>query len=67
MNEAPPPSSVTVAGGNLFALAAQYYGDATLWYRIAAANGRTDPMIEGVVTLRLPKPAVTNGGILYAV
>lgn len=59
-----PPATVTVAGGNLFAIAAKFYGDATVWNRIAAANGLVDPKISGVMTLNLPRPAAGNGGIL---
>jgi hypothetical protein len=59
---------VTVAGGNLYSLASREYGDATLWYIVAAANDLTDPMLDGVWTLRLPAPPTTgsNGGILDA-
>lgn len=53
---------VTVAGGNLFRLAADLLGDATQWLRIAQANGVSDPMIEGVVTLRIPDPDPQAGG-----
>jgi nucleoid-associated protein YgaU len=53
--------TITVAGGNLFAIAAQQYGDATQWYLIAAANGLKDPFLNGVVTLSIP-PAQTTGG-----
>ena len=58
--------SVQVAGGNLFALAAQYLGDATQWNRIAALNGLTDPMITGTITLLMPPVNANagNGGIL---
>lgn len=58
--------TISVAGGNLFALAAQYLGDATQWNRIAALNGLTDFVITGPVTLRIPPPntAAANGGIL---
>lgn len=58
--------SITVAGGNLFAVASVYLGDATQWNRIAALNGLTDPMLTGVVTLLLPpfNPEAGNGGIL---
>ena len=48
--------TITVAGGNLFALAAQYLGDATQWIRIAQLNDLPDPMITGLVTLRIPDP-----------
>jgi len=46
--------TITVAGGNLFALAAQYLGDATQWIRIAQLNNLSDPLLSGVVTLRIP-------------
>ena len=58
--------TVTVAGGNLYRLAADAYGDATLWYVIAAANGLWDPMLSPVPTALIvpPKPADGgNGGI----
>ena len=57
---------ITVAGGTLFALAAQYLGDATQWNRIAAQNGLVDPWLSGVATLKIPpvNPALGNGGIL---
>lgn len=60
------PRTITVAGGNLFRIAAERLNDATQWYRIALANNLTDPMIDGVVTLTLPPPDSTggNGGIL---
>lgn len=55
---------ITVAGGNLFAVAAQQLGDATQWIRIAQANNLTDPMLVGVVTLSIPQPDPSaTGGI----
>ena len=58
--------TIRVAGGNLFALAAQELGDATQWDRIARLNDLDDPMIEGVVTLVIPPVdgRAGNGGIL---
>ena len=53
--------AVQMAGGNLFALAAQELGDATQWNRIAALNGLYDPMITGLVTLWIP-PVNANAG-----
>ncbi len=55
--------TITVAGGNLFAIAAQYLGDATQWIRIAQQNGLTDPMLSGLVTLTIPdvNPNATGG------
>ena len=60
-------TTITIAGGNLFAIAAQYLGDATQWNRIAALNGLTDPVLTGITTLTLPsviKAGGGNGGIL---
>lgn len=37
---------IQVTNANLFQLAAQYYGDATLWTTIAQANGLHDPVIQ---------------------
>ena len=54
--------TVTVAGGNLFALAAKYLGDATQWIRIAQANRLTDPVLTGVVTLTIPPVNAAAGG-----
>jgi hypothetical protein len=58
--------TVTLAGGNLFALAAQYLGDATQWNRIAQMNGLSDFMLTGTVTLKIPPfdANAGNGGIL---
>jgi nucleoid-associated protein YgaU len=59
-------TTLTVAGGNLFRIAAEELGDATQWNRIAAANGLWDPFLDGVVTLIIPPvdPNAGNGGIL---
>jgi nucleoid-associated protein YgaU len=54
--------TITVAGGNLFAIAAAQLGDATQWLRIARLNGLSDPMLTGVVTLRIPAPQPGAGG-----
>ena len=53
---------ITVAGGNLFAIAAQYLNDATQWIRIAQLNGLTDPVLQGVNTLSIPAMDATAGG-----
>jgi nucleoid-associated protein YgaU len=57
---------ITVNGANLFQLAAQYYGDATLWTTIAQANGLNDPEIPAgeSVTLVIPTQTTATGGIL---
>lgn len=59
-------TTVTIAGGNLMQLAAQVYGDASQWNRIAALNGLWDFIVTGTVTLNLPPPDSNagNGGIL---
>jgi hypothetical protein len=54
--------TITVAGGNLFRIAADELGDATQWIRIAELNGLADPMLSGVVTLRLPARDPNAGG-----
>ena len=54
--------TITVPGGNLFQIAAQYLGDAAQWNRIAEINGLTDPMIYGLTTLALPAQNSQAGG-----
>ena len=54
--------TITVAGGNLFQIAAAQLGDATQWIRIAQLNGISDPMLNGLVTLNLPDPNPAAGG-----
>ncbi|NOU07417.1 MAG: hypothetical protein HOO99_14680 [Hyphomicrobiaceae bacterium] len=60
-----PLKSVEVYGGTLFAVAAQEYGDATQWNRIARANGIVDPWLLGPTKLVIPPadPSGGNGGI----
>ena len=53
---------VTVAGGNLFALAAAYLNDATQWIRIAQANQLSDPVLNGINTLIIPPVNAAAGG-----
>lgn len=53
---------ITVVGGDLFHLAAQYLGDATQWSRIARLNGLSDPVLSGLVTLAIPDIDPTAGG-----
>jgi hypothetical protein len=53
--------SVTLAGADLFRLAAQYLGNAARWEEIAALNGLLDPVVTGVVTLKIPE-AGSGGG-----
>jgi nucleoid-associated protein YgaU len=59
-------TTMTIAGGNLFRIAAQVYGDSSQWNRIAAANGLWDFIVTGTITLIIPPPDKNagNGGIL---
>jgi hypothetical protein len=54
--------ALTIAGGNLFRIAAEQLGDATQWIRIAQLNAIRDPMLSGLVTLNLPDSDPTAGG-----
>ena len=54
--------TITVTGGSLFQIASDYLGDATQWIRIAQLNTLSDPMLQGLVTLRLPEVDTTAGG-----
>lgn len=54
--------TVTVAGGDLFRLALARLGDATQWNRIARVNGLSDPVLSGLVTLKLPPVDPAAGG-----
>ena len=54
--------TITVVGGNLFALAAVYLNDATQWVRIAQANGLSDPLLTGLNTLVIPEKNPNAGG-----
>ena len=60
------PRTITVAGGNLYRIAQEQYGDAMAWTTIATANGMTDPFIVGTATLFLPSSTVTTDGVLNA-
>lgn len=57
--------TISINGANLFQVASQYYGDATLWTTIAKANGLIDPVVpSGVVfNLLIPSQTVDTGGI----
>lgn len=59
-------NTVAVAGGNLFQVAEQQYGDATAWTAIAKANGLTDPFIQGTKVLTIPKQSDQQQGVLVA-
>lgn len=65
INAPPNAQTVNVSKTTLFALAAQYYGDATQWGVIANANGLIDPMITQPTTLFIPAwNQIDTGGIL---
>lgn len=55
-------ASITVAGGNLFRIAAEQLGDATQWIRIAQLNGLPDFLVQGLVTLQMPSTNPNAGG-----
>jgi hypothetical protein len=53
---------ITVAGDNLFRIAAVGLGDATQWIRIAEMNELSDPVLTGVTTLLIPDFDLNAGG-----
>jgi hypothetical protein len=54
--------TATYSGTTLFHIAAAELGDATQWLRIARENNLSDPVITGVVTLRIPDPDPSQTG-----
>ena len=55
---------VTVIGGNLFELAAEYLGDALQWVTLALLNNMSDPMLSGQNEIRIPdSPSAPTDGI----
>ncbi len=58
------PNTIAVAGGNLYRVATQQYGDATAWTAIAKANNLTDPFVQGSQILTIPTQSDQSGGIL---
>lgn len=55
-------NTLVVVGGDLFRIALQQLGDATQWNRIAALNGLSDPVLQGLVTLVVPAVDKMAGG-----
>lgn len=55
---------VQQAGGDLYRLAADAYGDPGGWTTIAAANKLTDPVLSGLQTVLVPPANVDTGGVL---
>jgi len=54
----------TTAGGNLYKIAAQEYGDPMGWTAIAQANKITDPELSGITTIVIPPYVNDTGGVL---
>jgi hypothetical protein len=54
--------TITVAGDNLFRIAAAQLADATQWVRIAQLNNISDPMLTGLSTLIIPEVDRSAGG-----
>lgn len=46
--------AVTLSGGNLYQVASEQYGDASLWTSVADANDLADPQLSGIHTLKIP-------------
>jgi len=55
---------VTQAGGDLFTLAAQEYGDPLAWTALAKANALSDPQLTGINTLIVPPAPTKPSGVL---
>ena len=47
-------NSITVAGGDLFRIAAEQLGDARQWWRLAEYNGLQDPVVIGLSLIKVP-------------
>ncbi|CCD29938.1 putative phage protein [Candidatus Glomeribacter gigasporarum BEG34] len=58
--------TLTIAGGNLYRIAAEEYGNAMDWTAIAQANGLTDPNLEGIQTLIIPPRTEASDGVFNA-
>jgi hypothetical protein len=58
--------TITVAGDNLFHIAAAQLADATQWVRVAELNNLSDPMLVGVTTLLIPDVDPSAGGGIAA-
>jgi len=51
--------AVTLSGGNLYRVASEQYGDASLWTSIADASDLADPQLSGIHTLKIPTSPVS--------
>jgi len=55
---------IAVNGGTLQQVAAQQYGNASLWGAIAQVNGLSDPMLPAqAMTLQIPSASIAAGGL----
>jgi len=57
---------ITLAGGDLYRLAVEAYGDVNEWPTLARANGRTEPILTGVQQILVPPRGTGAGGVLKA-
>lgn len=55
---------VTQAGGDLYRMARDAYGDASEWATIARANGLADPELSGVQKILVPPISADTAGVL---
>ena len=46
--------TITLSGGNLYQIASDQYGDATLWESLATVNGIDDPQLTGINSIQVP-------------
>ena len=54
---------LTQAGGNLYAIAAEAYGDPAEWTSLAEANNLSDPLLTGINQIRIPVQPDGAGGV----
>lgn len=68
INQGASGANIIVNGANLFQLAAQYYGDASLWTNIALANDLVDPVVPAgvAISLTIPQQTTDTMGIYQA-
>jgi hypothetical protein len=57
---------VTTAGGNLYRMATDAYGDPSAWTGIARANSLTDPQLAGINTIEIPSLPDGADGVFSA-
>lgn len=56
--------TLTIAGGDLYRIAAEQYGDATLAVQLMQANGLSDPLLPaGPTTILLPATLAGTDGV----